>query len=530
MSGDGAAAAAAAAATAHAQQAGSARQASEAAAAAAAQQAEAMLQLQAAMAVMMKERQEQRAHNAQQQAQHAQLLALLTERARLDGSTAEGLDQQRVRDDAARDAGMLRAGGLGLQAEESGSDGGDDERKQQIDRATARIGAELRADAAAITREAGAARPTRALEVPAARQSLLVDTGADGGRSRPPEPAAVAGQQPHTPTTHSSAAAAPAVWGRTLQLHERSLEPSELRNSEAGKADVLEDWIYGVERWIKVNGLSTYDDRREVAGRFMDRAAATWLRAHEAMRGGQGAPIGTWAAFVQALRAHYTPVSDEGAAFKEMVSLRMRSEESMSQYVSRATAVFTRLTAARMPPAVAGEHLQNGVDRQRFPISFRDVEFAQQQGRERAGRGMDFHELGAALQQAAAREPPQRSVATGSGYGGAASRGGAAAARPTTRVSALAQRMLDQVRDEQTDDNGAGEDELRAAAIEAAGAYRCPKCGEVGHSSRDCTSKKELRTCFLCQQTGHIKPHCPKRTGRAEGAASGSGGRPQKNE
>jgi hypothetical protein len=39
---------------------------------------------------------------------------------------------------------------------------------------------------------------------------------------------------------------------------------------------------------------------------------------------------------------------------------------------------------------------------------------------------------------------------------------------------------------------------------------RCFKCGSPDHGVRECTSKKELRSCLACHEQGHLVAACPQ--------------------
>ena len=57
---------------------------------------------------------------------------------------------------------------------------------------------------------------------------------------------------------------------------------------------------------------------------------------------------------------------------------------------------------------------------------------------------------------------------------------------------------------------------------------RCFKCDSPDHSVRECTSKKELRSCLACHERGHLVATCPR---VQRGGSSGEEGAPRpKNE
>ena len=70
-------------------------------------------------------------------------------------------------------------------------------------------------------------------------------------------------------------------------------------------------------------------------------------------------------------------------------------------------------------------------------------------------------------------------------------------------------RVLQELTTEGDAEDAASAQEQRVAPLQESSA--CRKCGEEGHQSWQCTSKKDLRKCFACGKAGHIKPNCPSR-------------------
>ena len=447
-----------------------------------AQHAEQMLAMQAALAQMMKSQ-------AATEQRIAALLAREANAARLQGSTQEGLDAERVEQEAQEDARSLQravAAGTFVPPDHE-RDRGEERKQSDTD-----------------TKEARRQQAIAAVEAELAREAR--DLGRKGHHDKGETPAAAA--------VAAAAAAAAAVAHQTgaSLLRGKVPEPVELQDEKAREPEVLERWIFAVERMCDAADIDTsqYAEMRRYAKRYIGFGVARWLAVQEQMLATKGEAPASWMEFTRMLRDHYTPISDEATAFRELQTLRQRPEESMQQYVQRASTLVARISPVNLSEQMAGQMMQNGGDRVRFPMALRDVELAQQEHRKaHGGASMPFHAVGNTLQQAAAREPVTRTGAQPSAPSGASRRPGQYGSTKA-RITALLQEV-DSEDEEEIFRRVAAVSEGAEPGTRPAKSQSCSKCGGANHAAFNCRSKVEKRSCFNCGKTGHLKPNCPEK-------------------
>jgi len=229
----------------------------------------------------------------------------------------------------------------------------------------------------------------------------------------------------------------------------------------------------------------------------------------------------------------------------------------------------------RLPDVAAARSALDGVDSSRFPFAVA----AARKAMRTAAFPLSFHALRAELTALAVDEPALggrsggaaglsgRGTSTPSGAAGASvsssRHGSAAAGRGGSSASSMTRRQLLQrinalesghyAHDDGEDADGAADDgdtvvhtapvsAKRSAGRQSAASRpasdssssgshrqrRCFKCDSPDHGVRECTSKKELRSCLACHERGHLVAACPR---VQRGGGSGEEGAPRpKNE
>lgn len=405
---------------------------------------------------------------------------------------------------------------------ESAAQGNSDDEETALLKVAAEKAAELRTLEHSI-------RATRAARDMHKRQEA--ERRAGGGAGAPaPGRVAVAQQSklssplaspPHSRRHGASAAfrALDASAGRTAAAP-KIPAPKELTATEAARPEGLEDWIFTVERMLRGLQADTFTEQLEYASLYWDRAVQSWWTGAQLLAVERGQPVADWDAFVETLRANYSPVADADTAWRKLVSIRMGSAEQMETYVARAQELVNRIPQARLETHTAAEFLLAGVDGARFPITYAGMLQATQAARKvTGGRGLGFAEARAKLVEAASREPSLHWTRVGgSGSGGGSNHRAAGGAK--TQVSAVATggryARLSGEEEEEVSDGEQAQRNLGAINLQEATCYRCHM---KGHLANEC-KKPDPRKCYGCGGTGHLKKDC-KAPAKSKGGAPG---------
>ena len=345
--------------------------------------------------------------------------------------------------------------------------------------------------------------------------------------------ASVAGQQPQLQQLQQQQQ--PLVVEQSVRV--AAVQPPELTYAGAMAGTALEDWLFKLEQLFTQTRKpeSAWMERAQAAQLHWDRHMSLWWSGRQEVAAAAGAPIQSWTAFVAALRKQFTPAGDAEAARTELFHIKMKSGETVETYLQRAVLVVAR-AGAKVESRTAAALTLGGMDQSRFPFTCSNVSRLE---RDAGDAGMSFAQMREALSREATVEPKLGARGASSSGSSGSSGGSAKPNNRQLRINALQQQL--RALEEADEEDGASADEQSESSFSAAPIAtgngtresRCSKCGKAGHAALDCRSKAELRNCYGCGQTGHIKSKCPKlkQKGQTQGATAAASGKPSpKNE
>jgi len=343
------------------------------------------------------------------------------------------------------------------------------------------------------------------------------------------------------------------------QVRMSAVQPGELLYHKASEGTALPDWLFKLEQLLSQLGVgvSEFDERVRIAAMHWDRQTNVWWSGHAQQAAKAGVPVTSWAAFVAALNANFVPTNDAETAASELLRLRMRGGESMDAYLQRAALLLARADG-RLPDVAAARAALDGVDSSRFPFAVA----AARKVMRTATPPLSFHALRVELTALAVDEPslggrfggaagaggrssaPGGAVTAGTAGGKPSSSAGRGAGGGSSSSSMTRKQLLHRISalesghyayddgedaDEAADDGGTAVHTAPVSAKRSAGRQaaasrpasdssssgshrqrRCFKCGSPDHGVRECTSKKELRSCLACHEQGHLVAACPQ--------------------
>ena len=413
-----------------------------------------------------------------------------------------------------------------LQGEESSSEEEDEEEQQQdedqggsdSDTETKELAAEL----AQAEQEFERIRQVEQLTVKAVQQQAIRDkikavreaqaqfvaqTAVGKGTTKRQTTAAASASVPASGTQPVSTTAASQI---------KTVDPPTLRVTEIAKGTVLEDWIYVVERIIAITRMTDFNEQMLWVSGFHDRHISLWWKGHQEMTRARGEPVTSWAGWVAAMRANYTPISDIDTACGLMFQLTMGAGESIDHYVARAHELYNRIPRLRIPTEVAAELLDRGLDTRRYPIARVAMITEQQKERTKTGgKGLGFDTMRGLIVEAAVREPSHIIAAAAAAvapYSG----------RRQQRVNTLGQQQPRYQPIEDETEEGQENDEEQSVNALAGASVTCYRCKQLGHFASTCTNA-DVRQCNKCKVVGHLARDCTKQQ-KAGGSKPKAGG------
>lgn len=321
-------------------------------------------------------------------------------------------------------------------------------------------------------------------------------------------------------SSSSNASSAAHYHARMLRNKMAIVTPTPLVYSKASSSSALEEWIDGMELlFVQIDCVHDEARKLKELQLFTDRDIRRWWKGQQQQAVLDGAPINTWGAFVDVLRAQFLPQLESHQATSELINIRQHPGEAMEQYFLRATQIFARTNGSFSDGAamrVVLDRVRRDEWRMALAVATREVQ---------SGKVTTLNQLRAVLQREALAEPsrPQQSS------GGGQHRAQGAHKRQSVRAAAIEQ-----------EDSGTDEEDEPSSSVHAAPVAqrapsssrpsfgRCLRCKKPGHRVEECKRPDE-RTCFLCHKKGHECRFCPLRNKKPSGGA-GAASAPQKNE
>ena len=267
---------------------------------------------------------------------------------------------------------------------------------------------------------------------------------------------------------------------------------------------------------------------------LFDRDLYNWWIQQRMLAKAGGQEITTWDELAELLRAAFLPHEEREGALHNLLNIAQHSGESIIHYLLRADRLIVKARGT------LGDHAIMQIVFDRMQKSEWPFTYAAARKAVLAKQVTGFAALRALLQREAMAEPGKRGerqlTMVTSGGSDKPHKSGGAQKHGAKRVAPVAGAQQQGSDDERTNDGapgGASSSSITTAPLqkmpgkpEAGG--KCLRCGKTGHLARDC-SQPDKRTCYVCEQVGHISKTCPKRAADKAAAAGAGDSAPPKN-
>lgn len=328
-----------------------------------------------------------------------------------------------------------------------------------------------------------------------------------------------------------------------------AVEPAELKYEQAGKKEVLDEWIFKSGKMLMQQGTVAADISviTNTVSMYWDSKMDRWWTGILERKKAEREQVQGWNGMMNELRTYFITTGDEETAVIELRSLKMKESETMEAYVQRAAAIISRISMVRSPVEISAEHVFLGVGAQRFPLLVAAITAEQRKHRAgHGGLGMTLNVMNNRLVELSQAEPGELQRRTQStNLGGQPIKPPARwqQRQQTTTPTTLTQKLnaiginLEAASSAST----AAQPEqqvtltteeirqlLNAVGTSSDKKWPCGRCRKTGHTTRECRAL-DTRTCYNCGETGHIRPNCQKPK-KETASSSGAEGEKSKNE
>ena len=276
-----------------------------------------------------------------------------------------------------------------------------------------------------------------------------------------------------------------------------TVTPLTLAN--ANKADggrIVQQWMFALkQRWSIMNrDPARYGEQCvKEAMAWADYEMNIWFDA--LVKNGTIDPT-SFDSLLRAVQHHFVPFNDAEMARKELGDIRQSASEAVDSYLARAFLLHIR--AGEYATDSSTMHLAfDRMNKRAYPYTAMTVAAMLENKTIRSFASLRDH-----LVRLAAREPEiTRNTPAAAAYQGGSN-------QAPKKINAVG-----------TTPGAGDQNNQQVAAIGAKGPresgpappfMNCNKCGGKGHRAGSCTADKDIRDCWTCGQTGHIKgsPKC----------------------
>lgn len=285
---------------------------------------------------------------------------------------------------------------------------------------------------------------------------------------------------------------------KVVEVDPEGYQPTKLKRADANTREVLTQWLYEMEIYNEMRRVPSTDVKEylRIAKGNVDKPMNLFLDGFvkEVSPNNEPLPWSDWKQFGKAIIKKLLPITSEANIYGELMRLEQSSSQSITTYLSKAHELMLQSGEFVRDEEQLVTTLHSKMDSNRYFRSHHELMIWMEDQRSKKVK-ITMDDFMMKAQKCELSEKPTdtkstrrvNNIKTTPTTSDSSSSSSSISAVTPTDIPSIIAAVLQKMDDDKKE---------------------CKKCGGSGHGVWNCTSDKEIRTCFRCEKVGHLANRC----------------------